>query len=194
MQDLFHSVQLNVNNPHFLIMQGKITKVLNAKPPEILGMLEEAAGTRMYESKKEAALRTLARKQVKVDEIDRLLEDEVEPALERLRRERGEYVAWQEALDRLDALRRFCAAFSLAPRAWPTSRRDLFSKYRSNTAVRSVSSSACIASSNRGRSRFQSGSWPGMLSAGFMETAVCSRWVRRASVRRCAVAACRTAV
>jgi hypothetical protein len=28
-QDLFHSVQLNVNNPHFLIMQGRITKVLN---------------------------------------------------------------------------------------------------------------------------------------------------------------------
>ena len=26
--DLFHSVQLNVNNPHFLIMQGRVTKVL----------------------------------------------------------------------------------------------------------------------------------------------------------------------
>ncbi len=25
-QNLFHSVQLNVNNPHFLIMQGRITK------------------------------------------------------------------------------------------------------------------------------------------------------------------------
>ena len=25
--DLFHSVQLNVNNPHFLIMQGRVTKV-----------------------------------------------------------------------------------------------------------------------------------------------------------------------
>ena len=24
-QNLFHSVQLNVNNPHFLIMQGRIT-------------------------------------------------------------------------------------------------------------------------------------------------------------------------
>jgi structural maintenance of chromosome 2 len=47
-QNLFHSVQLNVNNPHFLIMQGRITKVLNMKPDEILGMVEEAAGTRMY--------------------------------------------------------------------------------------------------------------------------------------------------
>jgi chromosome segregation ATPase len=26
-QTMFHSVQLNVNNPHFLIMQGRITKV-----------------------------------------------------------------------------------------------------------------------------------------------------------------------
>jgi len=34
-KDLFCSVQLNVNNPHFLIMQGRITKVLNMKPPEV---------------------------------------------------------------------------------------------------------------------------------------------------------------
>lgn len=47
-------------------------QVLNMKPAEILGMLEEAAGTRMYESKKDAALRTLDRKQVKLDEIDKV--------------------------------------------------------------------------------------------------------------------------
>lgn len=34
-QDMFCSVQLNVNNPHFLIMQGRITKVLNMKPVEV---------------------------------------------------------------------------------------------------------------------------------------------------------------
>ena len=28
-QDFFRSVQLNVNNPHFLIMQGRITKVIS---------------------------------------------------------------------------------------------------------------------------------------------------------------------
>jgi len=33
--DLFQSVSLNINNPHFLIMQGRITKVLNMKPPEV---------------------------------------------------------------------------------------------------------------------------------------------------------------
>jgi hypothetical protein len=71
-QSLFHSVQLNVNNPHFLIMQGRITKVLNMKPPEVLGLLEEAAGTKMYEDKKKKALATLEKKQVKVDEINKV--------------------------------------------------------------------------------------------------------------------------
>lgn len=69
-QDMFCSVQLNVNNPHFLIMQGRITKVLNMKPMEILSMIEEAAGTRMYENKKEAALKTIEKKDSKLKEIN----------------------------------------------------------------------------------------------------------------------------
>lgn len=69
-QDLFCSVQLNVNNPHFLIMQGRITKVLNMKPVEILSMLEEAAGTKMYEKKKQSALITIEKKDSKLKEIN----------------------------------------------------------------------------------------------------------------------------
>ena len=50
--NLFLSVQLNVNNPHFRIIQGCITKVLNMKPIDILGMVEEATGTRTYENRR----------------------------------------------------------------------------------------------------------------------------------------------
>lgn len=67
--NLFQSVQLNINNPHFLIMQGRITKVLNMKPQEILAMIEEAAGTRMFEEKKDRALKTIAKKDQKLQEI-----------------------------------------------------------------------------------------------------------------------------
>lgn len=125
--DLFQSVQLNVNNPHFLIMQGRVTKarprargapcaaapaapgssgsavssrmwlwpllpwclpvqrpaspppplpaplqIMNMRPPEILSLLEEASGTKLYERKKEGALRTLSKKQTKLDEIDQV--------------------------------------------------------------------------------------------------------------------------
>ncbi|KAI3778098.1 hypothetical protein L2E82_07123 [Cichorium intybus] len=110
-QNLFHSVQLNVNNPHFLIMQGRITKVLNMKPPEILSMLEEAAGTRMYETKKEAALKTLEKKQGKVDEINKLLDQEILPALQKLRKERMQYMQWSNGNAELDRLKRFCIAY-----------------------------------------------------------------------------------
>jgi structural maintenance of chromosome 2 len=67
--NLFQSVQLNINNPHFLIMQGRITKILNMKPAEILVMIEEAAGTRMFEEKKDKALKTIMKKDQKLKEI-----------------------------------------------------------------------------------------------------------------------------
>lgn len=48
---------------------GKITKVLNMRPAEILSMIEEAAGTSMFEEKKEKAIKTMAKKEKRLDEI-----------------------------------------------------------------------------------------------------------------------------
>ena len=108
--NLFHSVQLNVNNPHFLIMQGRITKVLNMKPEETLSMIEEAAGTRMFETKKQAALKTIEKKQLKVLELTKCLDEEITPTLDSLRAERQAYVTWQSNNIELERLERFCAA------------------------------------------------------------------------------------
>jgi structural maintenance of chromosome 2 len=110
-QNLFHSVQLNVNNPHFLIMQGRITKVLNMKPPEILGMIEEAAGTRMYENKKQAALKTMMKKEKKVEEINNILAEEITPTLEKLRAEKTHYLKWAANNTEIERLQRFCVAY-----------------------------------------------------------------------------------
>jgi structural maintenance of chromosome 2 len=109
-QNLFHSVQLNVNNPHFLIMQGRITKVLNMKPPETLSMIEEAAGTRMFETKKQAALKTIEKKQQKVDELTRVIEADIDPKLSQLRGERQNYLDWSSNNTELERLERFCTA------------------------------------------------------------------------------------
>lgn len=109
-QNLFHSVQLNVNNPHFLIMQGRITKVLNMKPEEILGMIEEAAGTRMFETKKQAALKTIEKKQLKVDELTKCMDQEITPTLANLRTEKTNYLTWQSNNTELERLERFCIA------------------------------------------------------------------------------------
>lgn len=96
-QTLFQSVQLNINNPNFLIMQGRITKVLNMRPQEILGMVEEAAGTRMFEERKDKAKKTMGKKEKRVQDITSLLQEEITPKLNTLKAEKRSFLQWQKA-------------------------------------------------------------------------------------------------
>ena len=109
-QNLFQSVQLNINNPNFLIMQGRITKVLNMKAVEILAMIEEAAGTRMFEDRKDKAFKTMAKKELKVQEITELLREEIEPKLEKLRTEKRAFLDFQQTQSDLERLTRLVVA------------------------------------------------------------------------------------
>ncbi|XP_066993531.2 structural maintenance of chromosomes protein 2 [Anabrus simplex] len=103
-QDLFCSVQLNVNNPHFLIMQGRITKVLNMKPLEILSMIEEAAGTRMYESKKQLAESTIVKKDAKLKELNDVINEEIAPKIQKLKDEQVHYMEYQKVCRDLERM------------------------------------------------------------------------------------------
>uniref|UniRef100_A0A0N4ZSV1 Structural maintenance of chromosomes protein n=1 Tax=Parastrongyloides trichosuri TaxID=131310 RepID=A0A0N4ZSV1_PARTI len=87
-QDMFRSVGLNVNNPHFLIMQGRIAKVLNMKPKELLGMVEEAAGTTLYDVKKENALKQLSEKMSKLELVEEMFVKDIDPQVKKLKNDR----------------------------------------------------------------------------------------------------------
>ncbi len=91
-------------------MQGKITQVLNMKPPEILSMIEEAAGTRMFETKKQTALKTIEKKDTKLDEINRVLQEEIIPTMDRLRQDRNTYMRWTNNKNEIEHLLRFVVA------------------------------------------------------------------------------------
>ncbi|KKP00217.1 structural maintenance-chromosome 2, partial [Trichoderma harzianum] len=110
-QNLFQSVQLNINNPNFLIMQGRITKVLNMKPVEILAMIEEAAGTRMFEDRRDKALKTMAKKEMKLQELSEILREEIEPKLEKLRGEKRAFLDFQQTQNDLERLSRVVVAY-----------------------------------------------------------------------------------
>nr|CAD7443556.1 unnamed protein product [Timema bartmani] len=110
-QDLFCSVQLNVNNPHFLIMQGRITKVLNMKPPEILSMIEEAAGTSMYEVKRMSTRSTIERKDIKMKELSSVVKEEIAPKLEKMKTERQQVMEYNKIQRELDLLTRLYVAW-----------------------------------------------------------------------------------
>eukprot|EP00566_Odontella_aurita_P002130 CAMPEP_0113537252 /NCGR_PEP_ID=MMETSP0015_2-20120614/6726_1 /TAXON_ID=2838 /ORGANISM="Odontella" /LENGTH=1061 /DNA_ID=CAMNT_0000436733 /DNA_START=557 /DNA_END=3742 /DNA_ORIENTATION=- /assembly_acc=CAM_ASM_000160 len=80
------------------------------KPHEILGMVEEAAGTRMYETKRVAALKTIDKKQLKVEEINSVLTEEITPTLERLRGEKQHYLKWSKNNADIERIERFVVA------------------------------------------------------------------------------------
>lgn len=91
-------------------MQGRITKVLNMKPQEILAMIEEAAGTRMFEDRRDKAFKTMAKKEMKVQEITELLRDEIDPKLEKLRAEKRAFLDFQQTQSDLERLTRLVVA------------------------------------------------------------------------------------
>jgi chromosome segregation ATPase len=80
--NLFQSVQLDINNPHFLISQGGLYKVIRAKPKEILAMVEEAAGTRMFKTKKAALLKTLENQDERLAMIQKAVDSDITPQLD----------------------------------------------------------------------------------------------------------------
>ena len=109
-KSLFLSVQLNINNPHFLIMQGKVRQVVHMKPIEILGLLEEAAGTSIYEMRKESSLKMIKKKQNKLDEINKILNDEITPQLKQLMEDKQNYLTWKSREDELQRILKIITA------------------------------------------------------------------------------------
>jgi structural maintenance of chromosome 2 len=80
------------------------------KPVEILSMIEEAAGTRMYEDRRDKAIKNMAKKQLKVQEITELLKDEIDPKLEKLRQEKRAFLDFQQTQNDLERLTKLVVA------------------------------------------------------------------------------------
>ncbi|CAG2108738.1 unnamed protein product [Medioppia subpectinata] len=109
--DLFHSVSLNIHNPHFLIMQGRITKVLNMKPNEILSMVEEATGVSMYELKKKSTQNMIEKKDSALRVIDALINETIVPKLDQLKKEQSGLMEFQKISAELESLTKVFIAF-----------------------------------------------------------------------------------
>src|ERR1700721_2388477 len=73
-------------------------------------MIEEAAGTRMFEDRRDKAFKTMAKKEMKVQEITELLKEEIEPKLEKLRTEKRAFLDFQQTQNDLERLTRVVVA------------------------------------------------------------------------------------
>jgi structural maintenance of chromosome 2 len=94
------------------------------RPKEILGMVEEAAGTRMFEERKDKAKKTMGKKEKRVDEITTLLAEEITPKLDTLRAERRAFMQYQKANAELERLARVLRAYEWTEHRAKASRKD----------------------------------------------------------------------
>jgi structural maintenance of chromosome 2 len=81
------------------------------RPQEILGMVEEAAGTRMFEERKDKANKTMSKKEKRVQEILSLLSEEIAPKLEKLRAQKRSFLAYQKSCTELEKIARTLRAW-----------------------------------------------------------------------------------
>lgn len=81
------------------------------RPPEILGMVEEAAGTRMFEERKEKAKKTMSKKEKRMQEIKSLLDEEITPKLNKLREQKRSFIQYQKSVTELEKLGRTLRAY-----------------------------------------------------------------------------------
>jgi len=105
--DFFKTAGLNVNCPHFLIMQGQITKVLSMQSHDILAMIEEAAATRLYAEKRENYQKTDAKKALKLHEIDQNINEKLNPSLIKFEEDKKSYINYQNLLRNIEKLSKF---------------------------------------------------------------------------------------
>jgi structural maintenance of chromosome 2 len=94
------------------------------RPKEILGMVEEAAGTRMFEERKDKAIKTMGKKEKRVDEITALLAEEITPKLDTLRTERRAFIQYQKASTELERLARVLRAYEWTDHRAKVSRKE----------------------------------------------------------------------
>ena len=78
---------------------------------EILGMVVEAAGTRIFEERKDKAKKTMGKKEKRVQEITSLLTEEITEKLDTLRAEKWSFLQHQKACSELERIGRVLTAW-----------------------------------------------------------------------------------
>ncbi|TFK38980.1 structural maintenance of chromosome protein 3 [Crucibulum laeve] len=93
--NLLESAGFSKSNPYYIVPQGRITALTNAKDHERLALLKEVAGTKVYEQRRAESLRIMSETDSKREKINELL-DYIESRLTELEEEKEELKEFQD--------------------------------------------------------------------------------------------------
>ena len=74
-------------------------------------MIEEAAGTRLYDDKKEEAKREITKKTQKLQDDETLIKEQLQPRMSKMEKERQTYIEYQQRTREREHLDRVCTAY-----------------------------------------------------------------------------------
>ncbi|KAI5740388.1 hypothetical protein M8J76_003261 [Diaphorina citri] len=93
--NLLESAGFSRSNPYYIVKQGRINQIATAPDTFRLKLLQEVAGTRVYDERKEESFTILKEAENKVDKIEEFLRT-IEERLDTLKQEREELIEYQK--------------------------------------------------------------------------------------------------
>ncbi|KAG9052490.1 Structural maintenance of chromosomes protein 3, partial [Serendipita sp. 407] len=94
--NLLESAGFSKSNPYYIVPQGRITSLTNAKDHERLALLKEVAGTKVYENRRSESEKIIDETESKQAKIDELL-NYIEDRLQELEDEKEELKEFQQS-------------------------------------------------------------------------------------------------
>ncbi|CBH16163.1 structural maintenance of chromosome 2, putative [Trypanosoma brucei gambiense DAL972] len=107
----FESISLNVDNPHFMVLQGTVHKLIGMRSEDILSLIEEAVGTKAFDHRRRTAESLIRSKEKKMEEIDANLETQIGPMLRAMKADQEEYERYVQLSEGIEEMRKFRIAF-----------------------------------------------------------------------------------
>lgn len=107
----FESISLNVDNPHFMVLQGTVHKLIGMRSTDMLSLIEEAVGTKAFDHRRRTAEMLMKNKDKKIQEIDDNIQTQIGPMLEAMKADQEAYRRYLVLTEGLEEKRRFRAAF-----------------------------------------------------------------------------------
>ena len=93
-QSLLEGAGFSKSNPYFMVQQGKIQSICMMKDAQRLQLLQQVAGTTLYEDKKAESLVKMSENEQSIEKIDSILAD-IDQRLNELKGEKEELTVYQ---------------------------------------------------------------------------------------------------
>lgn len=107
----FESISLNVDNPHFMVLQGTVHQLIGMRSTDMLSLIEEAVGTKAFDHRRRTAETLIRNKERKIQEIDENIATQIGPMLEAMKSDQEAYRRYVQLTEGLEEMRAFRRAY-----------------------------------------------------------------------------------